>query len=229
MVYKSQLPMDYKRGDISRGQSAWVKKVISIDPNKIVLSIKDVDQTTGKDIMPHRNQAAMEAVAINTLTANKCALSSTAVVHPGLDVAALKQQTTVRCSTKQPLSEQELFEAQQLMRSGVLPVEQYPTYDPELGMLAIKETEEETEVGLAESEPAFLRGQTQKSGRRNDHLLEPIKIVKNPDGSLQRAMQQASMAKERRELRSAQSNQLIDSIPKDLNRWWEDPLPEAGE
>jgi ATP-dependent RNA helicase DHX8/PRP22 len=38
-----------------------------------------------------------------------------------------------------------------------------------------------------------------------------------------------SQAKERRELRQAQANQLIDSIPKDLNRPWEDPLPEAGE
>ena len=42
-------------------------------------------------------------------------------------------------------------------------------------------------------------------------------------------MQQSQLAKERRELRQAQANQLIDSIPKDLNRPWEDPLPEAGE
>jgi hypothetical protein len=37
------------------------------------------------------------------------------------------------------------------------------------------------------------------------------------------------MAKERRELRQAQANQLIDNMPKDLNRPWEDPIPEAGE
>jgi ATP-dependent RNA helicase DHX8/PRP22 len=129
---------------------------------------------------------------------------------------------------KKQLTEQELFEAQQLIRSGVLPVEQYPTYDAEggLGMLAVEQTEEEMDVELAEAEPAFLRGQTRRSGRD----LEPIKVVKNPDGSLQRAaMQQGTLAKERRELRQAQANQLIDSIPKDLNRPWEDPLPEAGE
>ena len=129
--------------------------------------------------------------------------------------------------TKQALTEHELFEAQQLIKSGVLPVEQYPTYDPEHGMLAVEETEEETEVELADVEPNFLRGQTRRSGRRD---LEPVKIVKNPDGSLQRAaLQQSTLAKERRELRQAQANQLIDSIPKDLNRPWEDPLPDAGE
>lgn len=231
MVYKSQLPSNYKKGDIKRGQPVWIKVLSISGNNKIVMSIKDVDQTSGKDVMPHRNQAALD-INVNTSTASAAALSSTAVVHPGLDVAAFKRNensssASGRRSTKQPLTEHELFEAQQLMRSGVLPVEQYPTYDPELGMLAVEETEEETEVELAEVEPAFLRGQTKKSGRRD---LEPIKIVKNPDGSLQRAaMQQSSLAKERRELRQAQANQLIDSIPKDLNRPWEDPMPEAGE
>jgi ATP-dependent RNA helicase DHX8/PRP22 len=267
MVYKGQLPNNYQKGDLKKGQSVYVKVIsMTTGSSKIVLSIKDVDQQSGNDIMPHRNLAAAEMQSkLNStsragdVTATQAALSSTAVVHPGLDVAAVKRKqaeeeaksqylaasarsnggmastaTATKSSTdgaprrrKEKLTEQELFEAQQLMRSGVLPVEQYPTYDPEFGMLAVEETEEETEVELAEVEPAFLRGQTKRSGRKD---LEPIKIVKNPDGSLQRAaMQQSSLAKERRELRQAQANQLIDSIPKDLNRPWEDPLPEAGE
>ena len=60
--------------------------------------------------------------------------------------------------------------------------------------------------------------------------MSPIKIVKNPDGSLQRAaMTQSALAKERRELQQTQQRALMDSIPKDLNRPWEDPLPEPGE
>ena len=251
MVYRAQLPKDYEKGDLKQGTRVYVK-LISQTGNKLTLSIKDVDQKSGRDIMPHRNLAAAEVAASGKIdtTATQSALSSTAVVHPGLDVAAVKRQQAEeeaksallraqaggrsvsgssggRQTAAKKLTEQELFEAQQLVRSGVLPVEQYPTYDPEMGMLAIEETEEETEVELADAEPAFLRGQTKRSGRKD---LEPVKIVKNPDGSLQRAaMQQANMAKERRELRQAQANQLIDSIPKDLNRPWEDPLPEAGE
>lgn len=264
MVYNAHLSREKRRIEhpkeiFKRGQRVWVK-VISMKHNKIVLSAKDVDQSTGEDLMPHRASAAEQpsssrGVAHVSSTDHKQASSS--VVHPGLDVEALKRreaeeeasrmlnsqmagndyygpakssktadQPTVR--RRKQLTEQELFEAQQLIRSGVLPVEQYPTFDAEggMGMLAVEETEEETEVELAEAEPAFLRGQTRRSGRD----LEPIKIVKNPDGSLGRAaMQQVSLAKERRELRQAQANQLIDSIPKDLNRPWEDPLPEAGE
>jgi ATP-dependent RNA helicase DHX8/PRP22 len=255
-VSKSRIEHASQAG-FRRDKAAWVK-VISIKNGKIVLSTKDVDQDSGNDLMPHRSLAAAE-----TTDLSRAAISSVdkPVVHPGLDVEALKRREaeeeasrivsshganshygpgsggssrpadggggrTVRRAKQ--LTEQELFEAQQLIRSGVLPVEQYPTYDAEggMGMLAVEETEEETDVELAEVEPAFLRGQTRRSGRD----LEPIRIVKNPDGSLQRsAMQQVSQAKERRELRQAQANQLIDSIPKDLNRPWEDPLPEAGE
>lgn len=43
--------------------------------------------------------------------------------------------------------------------------------------------EEEPEIELNEEEPPFLQGQTTKAGL----CLSPIKISKNPDGSLQRA------------------------------------------
>ena len=43
------------------------------------------------------------------------------------------------------------------------------------------------------------------------------------------AMTQSALAKERRELREQQQRTLLEAIPKDLSRPWEDPLPEAGE
>lgn len=262
-----------KDAGFRQGQLVYVK-LISIGKRGIaggagegglMLSLKDADQNDGKDLMPHRSAALGEnGSSMKNETGTNAASASAAVIHPGLDVAALKRRQeeeeaeniTQRQmqlkgvdSTYLPpaarnrmqnqsesggvrrakqLTEHELFEAQQLIRSGVLPVEQYPTFDAEggMGMLAQEKTEEETEVELADIEPSFLRGQTRRSGRD----LEPIRIVKNPDGSLQRAaMQQGTLAKERRELRQAQANQLVDSIPKDLNRPWEDPLPEAGE
>jgi ATP-dependent RNA helicase DHX8/PRP22 len=260
MVYNSHLTNQRSAAEnptaagFRRDQKVWVK-VISLVKGKMLLSCKDVDQSTGKDLMPRRALPQDREISRHTGTSNDNAMASTAVVHPGLDVLALKRREAEEAAVvrtldtrssdyygpssqkndgertirrRKDLSEHELFEAQQLIRSGVLPVEQYPTYDAEggMGMLAVEETEEETEVELADVEPNFLRGQTGRSGRE----LEPVRIVKNPDGSLQRAaMQQLSMARERRELRQAQANQLIDSIPKDLNRPWEDPLPEAGE
>ena len=62
------------------------------------------------------------------------------------------------------------------------------------------------------------------------HCFSPIKVVKNPDGSMQRAATtQSALAKERREMRDMQAKQELDSIPRDLQRPWEDPLDEPGE
>lgn len=89
-----------------------------------------------------------------------------------------------------------------------------------------QEDEEEFEVDIQEDEAAFLKGISSRSGVE----MSPIKIVKNPDGSLQRAaMTQSALAKERRELREQQQRTLIEAIPKDLSRPWEDPLPDQGE
>ena len=210
---------------VRKNQRVWVK-VISVAGSRMSLSMKEVDQKTGKDLFPARqNAASMEAAPSN-------ASMRTSGLNRGMDLEKFKEKQQEdeqkgNFRAKKQLTEQELFEAQQLIRSGVLPVDQYPTFDPEVGMLNVEETEEQTEVDLAEVEPPFLRGQTRRSGRDGG---DPIKIIKNPDGSLQRAaMQQSTLAKERRELKQAQANNLIDSIPKDLNRPWEDPMPEAGE
>jgi ATP-dependent RNA helicase DHX8/PRP22 len=231
LVHISQLAatMVNKPEDVvKKGQSVKVK-VIALSANRVSLSMKEVDQTTGSDLFTFRQQQHN-----NPETSGQLSNASirTQTMNRGVDVAAIKQrqqddEDRGNIRAKKQLTEQELFEAQQLIRSGVLPVEQYPTYDAQQGMLAVEETEEETEVDLQDMEPAFLRGQTQRGGKQ---LENTVKIVKNPDGSMQRAaMQQGSLAKERRELRQAQANNLIDSIPKDLNRPWEDPMPEAGE
>ena len=90
--------------------------------------------------------------------------------------------------------------------------------------------EEEFEVDLNDEEPAFLNGLTGKAGGGGAADLSPIKIVKNPDGSMQRAaMTQQALAKERRELREQAERDAAAAVPRDLSRPWEDPLPEAGE
>jgi hypothetical protein len=48
---------------------------------------------------------------------------------------------------------------------------------------ADEDAEEEFEIDLNDAEPEFLKGHSSKSGIE----MSPIKIVKNPEGSLQRA------------------------------------------
>lgn len=113
----------------------------------------------------------------------------------------------------------------QLIASGVLKTTDYPNYDEETGILEEPEAEEDLDIEINDDEPPFLLGQTTQSV-----TLSPIRVVKNPDGSLQRAaLTQSALAKERRELRDQQSKQMMDSLPMDIQRSWEDPTVPREE
>lgn len=98
----------------------------------------------------------------------------------------LKRRKTERIASP------ERWELRQLSYAGVnVPCD----YDLEL--------EEDVDIEIVDEEPMFLKGQTRQSVQ-----LSPIKIVRAPDGSMNRAaIQGAQLAKERRELRQQQQQQ----------------------
>lgn len=218
---------------VKRGQQVKVK-VISITGSKMALSMKEVDQTTGADLLPERSKESMATLAAEMRNPSRPLSESGSYSNPintGVDMRKLREQDaeaesgTSKGKNKKKLSSPEMWEAQQLINAGVLPITEYPTFDEETGILQSTEAEELIDIEINEEEPAFLRGQTKMSRE-----LSPVRIVKNPDGSLQRAaLHQSQLTKERKELKSAQANSLIDAIPKDLSKPWEDPMPQVGE
>ena len=200
---------------VSRHQRVWVK-VISLSGERIALSMRDADQKTGQDLTPMNKAKPIEEQTPSGLK--------------GLSGVTLKtedQTRNVARRKKKKLTEAELWENRQLKAAGVYDaVESSPEPEPEINPFTEMDIEEEFEIDINEEEPAFLKGQSSKSGVE----MSPIKIVKNPDGTLQRAaMTQSALAKERKELQQQQQRSLMESIPKDLNRPWEDPMPDEGE
>ena len=199
---------------VRKGQKVWVK-VIGMAASKLSLSMRDVDQQSGIDRKPMTG-----APGENDHLRPKRDGTLSGITLTEEDKLDNKMRPVKR------LSSPERWEAKQLMASGVVALDDLPGWDEEHGALAREEVEEDLEIELNPDEPLFLKGQTKNSGIE----LSPIKIVKNPDGSMQRAATtQSALAKERRELREQQKNALLDNIPKDLNRPWEDPMPEPGE
>ena len=89
----------------------------------------------------------------------------------------------------------------------------------------IGEDEEDIEIEMVEEEAPFLRGH----GRVLNEL-SPVRIVKNPDGSLaQAAMMQGALAKERREQKMLQreESEAAAAPAAGVNKSWIDPMPEA--
>ncbi|KAF5323604.1 hypothetical protein D9611_005574 [Ephemerocybe angulata] len=197
---------------LTKGQAVKVK-VMSVAGARVGLSMKDVDQTSGRDLTPHlriKSEAELEEDRQRSARAlsgaNAMPLNS-------------KDEGPVR-STKR-LTSPERWELKQLISSGFLDRADYPDLEEELHNPATQaEVEEELDIEIREDEPAFLAGQTKRTLD-----LSPVKIVKAPDGSLNRAaLAGASLAKERRELRQQEANEEADSQARDFSQPWLDPM-----
>lgn len=207
---------------LSRGQNVKVK-VMSVAGSRVSLSMKDVDQASGADLTPHL-RIKSEAELAEEERQHAIRASSGANAVPIGAQAAADQSSLVRSAKR--LTSPERWEIKQLISSGVIPASEYPELDEEFNSpMAKAEVEEELDVEVREDEPAFLAGQTKKTLD-----LSPVKIVKAPDGSLNRAaLAGASLAKERRELRQQETNDKADSEARDFNAPWLDPMATQQE
>ena len=81
------------------------------------------------------------------------------------------------------------------------------------------------EIEVVDEEAPFLKGQTTKGGM----ILSPIKILKNPDGTMQReALNALQYSRDRREIRDQQQRAVMENMPKDFNKYWDDPTAAPG-
>ena len=109
---------------VRKGQDCWVK-VISVSKGKISLSMRDVNQETGEDLLPAAKRGSETSVAGRGLqgTRGLSGLTRSQIEAADRDASSARQRG-------KKMSSPERWEAQQLIASGVLPVEEFPTYDP---------------------------------------------------------------------------------------------------
>jgi ATP-dependent RNA helicase DHX8/PRP22 len=207
---------------VSRGQPVKVK-VIKIEGTRIGLSMKDVNQETGRDLAPQariQSGANMERLGgVNGARGGYGNLIDDRVLVFESNVSGPQK-------AKKRMTSPERWEIRQLIASGVAKASDYPDLDEEYnatlngeGEMAL---EEDVDIEIRDEEPPFLAGQTKQSLE-----LSPIRVVKAPDGSLNRAaMAGTTLAKDRRELRQqeAQDKAAEEGAKVDLSAQWLDPM-----
>lgn len=206
---------------VSRHQAVKVK-VISIQGNRIGLSMKEADQTNGRDLVPQKRLASganMERLdGLGPAT-----IGEVLVIEGDMDGKPMRN--------KKRLTSPERWEIKQLIASGAISALDYPDIDEEYNATLAGEgefeEEEDIDIEVREEEPPFLAGQTKQSLE-----LSPIRVVKAPDGSMNRAaMAGTSLAKERRDLRQqeAQDKAAEQASQVDLNAQWQDPMVDPHQ
>lgn len=222
LVHISQLRREGKVSSVSdvvkRGQKVKVK-VLSFTGEKTSLSMKDVDQVTGEDLNPGKTKRMIGGEVDEARNPDRPTASSFVPVVPELEggSSGREQQRTRKVASP------ERWELKQMISAGCIDKSELPDFDEETGLLPVQddESDEEVEIEIVEEEPAFLKG-----WGRVSLDLSPVKIVKNPDGSLsQAAMMQSALQKERREVKNAQrQSEMAADVGPSMGRNFLDPI-----
>ncbi|PTB64849.1 P-loop containing nucleoside triphosphate hydrolase protein [Trichoderma citrinoviride] len=206
---------------LSPGQQVWVK-VVSIEGRRVGLSMKDVDQETGRDLEP---QARL------TTGANMEALGGRGRNGFVDDTPAMPRDSLGPPRRhKKRMTSPERWEIRQLIASGVAKASDYPDleedYNATLRGEGEMELEEDVDIEVREEEPPFLAGQTKQSLE-----LSPIRVVKAPDGSMNRAaMAGTTLSKERKELKQKEAEEAAKGESKEnLSAQWNDPMADPDK
>ncbi|KAI9705558.1 MAG: DEAH-box ATP-dependent RNA helicase prp22 [Candelina mexicana] len=209
----------------SRNQPVKVK-VVSIQGTRIGLSMKEVDQTSGRDLVPQKRIISAATGANMGPLGGKgdsgdaygSGLSEVLVMEDGMNGRPMR--------SKKRMTSPERWEIKQLIASGAISALDYPDIDEEYNATLAGEgdfeEEEDVDIEVRDEEPPFLAGQTKQSLE-----LSPIRVVKAPEGSMNRAaMSGTTLAKERRDLRQAEAQDKAaeQASQVDLNAQWQDPM-----
>ena len=229
---------------VKRGQTVYVK-VKRVIGNKMSLSMREVDQTTGRDLLPATMAERLDLLRTGLegmSSSSQGAAGMPGIVRPAASTGAATAATAAAAATRPPprkvpkrVSSPELWEMKQLVAAGVMDPRELAALDEAAGVgpgaaggvaaTGALGADEDVEVEVRTEEPAFLEGQIEAAAE-----YAPIAITANPDGSMQRAaLTQSALAKERRELREQRMSGGMDTVPRDINTPWEDPMPEPGD
>lgn len=206
---------------VSPGQQVHVK-VVKIEDRRIGLSMKEVDQATGRDLAPEKRIGFASG-------ANSMSLNGS---NGAFDAPVASGSTFGQTRNHKRLTSPERWDIKQLIAAGVYKAQDYPNIDEDYndrinGVADMDEQEQDIDIEVREDEPPFLAGQTKQSLE-----LSPIRVVKAPDGSMNRAaMSGTSLAKERRELRDAEAKEKAaeKATQADMSAQWQDPMARADD
>ncbi|KAA3671248.1 ATP-dependent RNA helicase DHX8/PRP22 [Paragonimus westermani] len=247
LVHISQLRREGRVVNVSdvvqRMQKQVYVKVISFTGSRTGLSMREVNQETGEDLNPRESGDKSSSDELKGKTRNVDEVDMDGVRNPDRpaassasgflfgprrpDAAVLDEDLESGPKRKvQRISSPERWELKQMMSAGVVEKTELPDFDEETGLLPREdeESDEDIEIELVEEEPPFLKGHG-----RHAMDLSPVRIVKNPDGSLQQAaMMRQALQKERREMKQQERQSQVmaerEAAPERMGKDWHDPM-----
>ena len=155
-------------------------KIISLEEGRLIVSINQVDQNTGEDIITRQNKYKKE---MNQIEEDKIKLffeDNTEDKVEGIGTLT-GIPLAINEEEEQDCGEYEIWEMTQMKNAGRKDYH-VENYNSKIVNQDVNDPEKDLNIELREEEPPFLKGLTSKTNVK----LTPINLVKNPEDDMQK-------------------------------------------
>ena len=184
-------------------------KIISLEEGRLIVSVNQVDQITGEDIITRQDKYKKE---MDQIEENKIKLffeDNSENKFPGIG-ALTGIPLAINEEEEQDCGEYEIWEMLQMKNAGRKDYH-VENYNSKIVNQDVNDPEKDLNIELREEEPPFLKGMTSKTNVK----LTPINLIKNPDGDMQKSIvDRNEQAKLRKEIRDKHNKERIINLKR---------------
>ena len=184
-------------------------KIISLEEGRLIVSVNQVDQITGEDIITRQDKYKKE---MDQIEENKIKLffeDNSENKFPGIG-ALTGIPLAINEEEEQDCGEYEIWEMLQMKNAGRKDYH-VENYNSKIVNQDVNDPEKDLNIELREEEPPFLKGMTSKTNVK----LTPINLIKNPEGDMQKSIvDRNEQAKLRKEIRDKHNKERIINLKR---------------
>ena len=184
-------------------------KIISLEEGRLIVSINQVDQNTGEDIISLQNKYKKE---MNQIEEDKIKLFFEDNTHDKIEgIGTLTGiPLAINEDEEQDCGEYEIWEMTQMKNAGRKDYH-IENYNTKIVNQDVNDPEKDLNIELREEEPPFLKGLTSKTNTK----ISPINLVKDPEGDMQKSIvDRNEQAKLRKEIRDKHNKERIINMKR---------------
>ena len=184
-------------------------KIISLEEGRLIVSINQVDQNTGEDIISRQNKYKKE---MNQIEEDKIKLFFEDNTHDKIEgIGTLTGiPLAINEDEEQDCGEYEIWEMTQMKNAGRKDYH-IENYNTKIVNQDVNDPEKDLNIELREEEPPFLKGLTSKTNTK----ISPINLVKDPEGDMQKSIvDRNEQAKLRKEIRDKHNKERIINMKR---------------
>ena len=184
-------------------------KIMSLEEGRLIVSMNQVDQNTGEDIIIRQNKYKKE---MNQIEEDKIKLffeDNTEEKIEGIGTLT-GIPLEINEEEEQDCGEYEIWEMLQMKNAGRKDYH-VENYNTKIVNQDINNPEKDLNIELREEEPPFLKGLTSKTNLK----ISNINLIKNPDGDLQKSIKDRNeQAKLRKEIKDKHNKERIINLKR---------------